>query len=207
MFETALAIPFWTYVAYVAAVVVLLATPGPNMMFCVACGMKGGARAGIAAGAGAAAGMVIQTALVAVGVASLVMASPVAFDVLRYGGAAYLLWLAWESWNAGDDLERRLGRGESLRAFFRGLVTNLTNPKVILFMVALLPQFADPAIGPVGVQVMIFGLIQAVLTVLFDGTYGALAGYLAAKMRKGSKVMNRISAIVFGALAARLLTA
>lgn len=207
MFETALAIPFWTYVAYVAAVVVLLATPGPNMMFCVACGMKGGARAGIAAGAGAAAGMVIQTALVAVGVASLVMASPVAFDVLRYGGAAYLLWLAWESWNAGDDLERRLGRRESLRAFFRGLVTNLTNPKVILFMVALLPQFADPAIGPVGVQIMIFGLIQAVLTVLFDGTYGALAGYLAAKMRKGSKVMNRISAIVFGALAARLLTA
>ena len=151
--------------------------------------------------------MVIQTALVAVGVASLVMASPVAFDVLRYGGAAYLLWLAWESWNAGDDLERRLGRRESLRAFFRGLVTNLTNPKVILFMVALLPQFADPAIGPVGVQIMIFGLIQAVLTVLFDGTYGALAGYLAAKMRKGSKVMNRISAIVFGALAARLLTA
>ena len=209
MFETALAIPFWTYVAYVAAVVVLLATPGPNMMFCVACGMKGGARAGIAAGAGAAAGMVIQTALVAVGVASLVMASPVAFDVLRYGGAAYLLWLAWESWNAGDDLERRLGRRESLRAFFRGLVTNLTNPKVILFMVALLPQFADPgAAYPVWLQIIILGSIANLIFSIAEATCVVFADRLAGLLRKSRSAgrwMRKAAGSVLIALGANLL--
>ena len=205
MIEAALSIDVWTYAAFFAATGVLLITPGPNMMFCIACGLTGGPRAGIAAGAGASAGMLVHAVLVAAGVASLIAASETAFDALRIVGALYLLYLAWTSWRAGDDLEERLGRRRVSRAFGRGLVTNLMNPKVILFMVALLPQFADPAVGPIWKQIMVFGVLQAVLTLIFDATYGGLAGVVAEKLRRVSRLMNRISAVVFGGLAARLL--
>jgi len=195
----------WTWAAFAGAVAILLLTPGPNMMFCIACGLRGGPRAGIAAAGGAAVGMVVHSALVAGGVASLLTASPVAFEALRYGGAAYLLWLGWESWRAGDELEARLGRAHAARALGRGLATNLANPKVILFMVALLPQFADPEAGPIWAQIMALGAVQAAMTLAFDGVYGGFAGVIADRARRASGLLNKISATVFGGLALRIL--
>lgn len=204
---TALSIDAWTYAAFIGAAMVLMATPGPNMMFSIACGLSGGPKAGIAAGCGAGLGMLVHTGLVALGVASVLMASPAAYEALRIGGALYLVYLAWSSWRAGDDLERRLGRRQVGRALWRGFVINLTNPKVILFMIALLPQFADPAIGPVWRQIVVFGMLQAMIAVVFDGLCGGLAGRLAARLRHASRMMNRISALIFGGLAARILAA
>lgn len=195
----------WTWVAFAGAVAILLLTPGPSMMLCIACGLRGGPLAGVAAAGGAAIGMVVHSALAAFGVASLLAASPVAFEALRYGGAAYLLWLGWESWAAGDEPEARLGRAHAARALGRGLATNLANPKVILFMVALLPQFADPEIGPVRAQIMTFGMVLAAMTLAFDGVYGGFAGVIADRARRASGLLNKISATVFGGLAYRVL--
>lgn len=205
MIETFLAMDPWTMAAFAGAMVVLMITPGPNMMFSIACGLAGGPRAGVAAALGATAGMAVHTGVAAAGLSAVLFASPWAYDALRYGGAAYLLWLAWSSWRAGAELEERLGRRRVARAFTRGLVVNLMNPKVILFMVAFLPQFADPAVGPIWRQIVILGVAVLAITALFDSLYGGLAGYLADRVRRASRLMNRISAIVFGGLAARIL--
>lgn len=203
--ETIFAIDPWTWAAFIAAGVALLLTPGPNMMFCIACGLRGGPKAGIAAGLGAASGMFVHSIFVAIGLASLIAANETAFDVIRYAGAAYLIWMAVQAWRAGDDLEERLGRSQIIRAYGRAIVTNLTNPKVLVFMIALLPQFADPALGPIWPQIIAFGFVLATMAAVFDGIYGGLAGAVSERMRKASKLMNRISAVVFGALAARIL--
>lgn len=195
----------WTWAAFMAAGVALLLTPGPNMMFCIACGLRGGPKIGIAAGMGAASGMFLHSVLVAVGLASLIAANETAFDVIRCAGAAYLIWIGWQAWRAGGDLEERLGRRETSRAYGRAIITNLINPKVLVFMIALLPQFADPAIGPVWRQIIAFGFALATMAAVFDGIYGGLAGAVSDRMRRASKLMNRISAVVFGALAIRIL--
>lgn len=204
MIETLAQIDPWTMAAFLAASVALMVTPGPGMMFCIACGLAGGPRAGMAAGVGSAVGLMVHTGIAAAGLSAVLLALPGAYDAIRWAGAAYLLWLAWASWTAGDDLEDRLGRRQVGRAFRRALLTNLLNPKVIVFMLAFLPQFSDPNIGPVWQQMLIFGLVVAVTGLVFDCLYGGLAGCLAARVRKASRMMNKVSAIVFGGLAARI---
>ena len=91
------------------------------------------------------------------------------------------------------------------RAFARGLLTNVLNPKVGLFILAFLPQFADPAIGPVGPQLLVLGAIFVATGLVITGAYGALAGTFGTALRGRIRTMNRISAMVFGGLAARLI--
>jgi len=204
MIETLALIDGWTLALFLSATAVLMLTPGPGMMFCVACGLAGGSRAGIAAGCGTAAGMLVHTALAAGGLSALLLATPQLYDAVRWAGAAYLAWLAWTTWRHAGAPDRQRGRRRVGRAFGRAFVTNILNPKVALFMLAFLPQFADPAIGPVWRQIVVFGLIAAALGLTFDCLYGALAGLLADRLRRASGVMSKISAIVFGGLAARL---
>lgn len=204
MWETLTAMDGSTLLVFIGATVILFITPGPNMMFTIACGLSGGPRAGFAAAAGATVGMVIHVGLVAAGLSAFLLAAPGAHDALRFAGAAYLLWLAVASWRAGAALEARLGRRFPWPAFRRAFVTCLMNPKVALFMIAFLPQFVDPAIGHAPVQIVILGLIVTVFALLFDGAYGVFAGLAAARLRRASKLMNRVSAVVFGGLAIRL---
>jgi len=205
MFETLMSIDPWTGVAFVIASVVLMITPGPGMMFCIACGLRGGAWAGVAAGVGSAVGMMVHAILAAAGLSALILGAPGAYDAVRWIGAAYLVWLAWSSWTAGDDLGGRLGRSRMARAFARALATNLMNPKVIVFMVAFLPQFVDPAVGPAWAQFLIFGAGVALIGLIFDCLYGGLAGLVAERLRRESRLMNRVSAVAFGGLAARIV--
>ncbi len=193
-----------TILLFIGAAAILFLTPGPNMMFAVACGLAGGPRAGIAAGLGAATGIVVHTGFAAVGLTALLAASPSLFGALRWIGAAYLLWLAVAAWRAGDALEGRLGRDTPRRAFRRALLTSLLNPKLAFFMIAFLPQFVSPEAGPAWAQFVILGAILAPLAAMFDCSYGAFAGAAADRIRRASKALNRISALIFGGLAARL---
>ncbi|MEO0362640.1 MAG: LysE family translocator [Pseudomonadota bacterium] len=202
--ETLAAIDGWTLLTFVGAAVILFVTPGPNMTFAVACGLSGGPRAGAAAGAGAATGLAVHVALTAGGASALLLASPAAYEALRWLGAAYLVWLAVASWRAGDDLERRLGRSDPWRAWRRGLLTCLLNPKAALFMLALLPQFADPSIGPLWPQLLLFGAIATLFGLLFDSAYGLFAGVVSSRLKPASRLLNRVGAVVFGGLAIRL---
>jgi threonine/homoserine/homoserine lactone efflux protein len=204
MIDTLIAMDPWTIATFIGASFLLYLTPGADMMFTIASGVAGGPRAGLAAAAGISLGVLFHVAAAAAGLAVLVAASPAMLDGVRYAGAAYLAYLAYASWTADPDLEKRKGRAQVWRAFRRGFLTNIMNPKVILFILAFLPQFTDPAIGPVWHQIVILGVILGIGGILTDGSYGVFAGLAAERVRKSAKAMNKISAVIFGGLAARL---
>jgi threonine/homoserine/homoserine lactone efflux protein len=204
MLDTLLAMDPWTIATFIGASFLLYLTPGADMMFTIASGVAGGPRAGLAAAAGISLGIIFHVFAAAAGLAVLVATSPAMLDGVRYAGAAYLAYLAYASWTADPDIENRKGRSDVRRAFRRGFLTNIMNPKVILFILAFLPQFTDPSIGPVWHQIIILGVILGMGGILTDGAYGVFAGLAAERVRKSAGTMNRISAIIFGGLAARL---
>ncbi|MCP5035989.1 MAG: LysE family translocator [Rhodobacteraceae bacterium] len=204
MINTLFAMDPWTIATFIGASFLLYLTPGADMMFTIASGVAGGPRAGFAAACGIALGVLAHVTAAAAGLAVLVAASPVTLDVIRYFGAAYLAFLAVQSWRDKGHLSRAEGRADIWRAFRRGFLTNILNPKVALFILAFLPQFIDPAIGPAWHQIVILGVVLGVGGIVTDGTYGVLAGFMADKVRRSARIMNKISAVIFAGLAARI---
>lgn len=193
-----------TLTTFMAASVALYLTPGADMMFISASGVAGGSRAGIAAALGVSIGSLFHTVLAVVGVAALIRAYPLAYDALRYVGAAYLAYLAVITWRAGPPDPNISGARSAWRAFRRGALTNILNPKVSVFVLAFLPQFTDVHAGPVWLQIAVLGALFSFASIPFNIGYGALAGFLGERLRRLGGLMNKISAIVLGGLAARL---
>lgn len=198
-------IPLPQLLAFLAAGVVLNLTPGADVIFATASGMAGGPRAGAVAGIGVGLGGLWHVALAAAGVSALLAAYPPAMLALKLGGAAYLLYLAVKSWRAGDSLPSGRGEGAVLRALWRGFLTNALNPKVALFVLAFLPQFTDPARGPVWQQILILGAVFTLSGMCITAGYGALAGYAGQALSSRMGVMNKLAAGVFGLMALRML--
>lgn len=193
--------------AFVPAGLALNLTPGADMMFTLAQGLKGGPRAGMAANAGIAAGGMVHTVIAGLGLGALVAAHPLAFDIIRWGGVAFLLWLAVQSLRAGPLAARADVAARSLgRVFVDGLMVNLLNPKVILFILAFLPQFVDPsrAVLP---QFLILGLVFSFGGFVVNGIVAVFAGGAGQRLA-GSAVfarwLGRAGAAIFAGLALRL---
>lgn len=204
MIDLAYSIPPATWIAFLGAAVALNLTPGADVMFVSATGLRAGPRGGVVAGIGVGLGLLVHVALVVGGAATLLAAFPPAFLALRWMGAGYLLWLAWRAWQAPP-----VGEGQGApglwAALRQGWLTNVLNPKVAIFVLAFLPQFADPAIGPVAGQLAVLGVTLTITGTFITCLYGALAGVLARPLRRAGRVMNRIAAIVFAGLAGKLL--
>ena len=200
-----------TLAAFFAASVALAVAPGPDNLFVLAQSTLHGARAGLTVVLGLCTGLLVHTAVVALGLAALIRESPLAFTLLKAAGALYLLWLArgaWRAASAGATLQ-----GGSLRApaaarhYVRGIAMNVSNPKVTLFFLAFLPQFADPARGAVAPQVVALGGVFIAATLLVFGAVAISGARLGAWLARkpGAQVwLNRMAALVFAALAARL---
>ncbi|MCR6481633.1 LysE family translocator [Amycolatopsis sp. OK19-0408] len=166
--------------AFVLTTIVAMVTPGPDMLFILGCGMRGGPKAGLLATAGVATSEAIHVAVAAAGLAALFAAVPVAFTVVRIAGAGYLIYLGVQAIrNRKPLVERR-----SDRAYLSGLLTNLLNPKMVTFTIAFLPQFIDPARGHVWLQFAILGAIMIVFEFLVDGAVGVLAGRVGGWVRR-----------------------
>ncbi len=197
---------------YVAAVFLAMIAPGPDMMFVLATGMRGGARGGLLATLGVASSEIVQIAAVAAGLSALFAEVPVAFTVLRLAGAAYLLYLgvqALRSARRGGALgDAAPGTRVSARyAYLRGAITNLANPKSVTFVVALLPQFVDRGAGHVPVQFAVLGAIFVAFEILIDGTVGLAAGRVGgwlARRRRARQALDAGSGTIMVALAGRL---
>jgi threonine/homoserine/homoserine lactone efflux protein len=197
--------------SFLSAALVVQLVPGPGMLFILANGIAGGARAGIAAAFGAAAGMVFHTVAAALGLAALFAHAPAAYDVLRIIGGVYLLWLAVGHFRSASadkllaaDGERRSAR----RVFVRAWLNNLANPKVILFYLAFLPQFVAPRAGSATVQLLILGLLFLVLGLGIDLALGAFSGRIGEWLRRRvslRKWIERTAGTVMGGLGLRLL--
>ncbi|EOD69787.1 LysE family translocator [Amycolatopsis vancoresmycina] len=166
--------------AFLVTTAVAMVTPGPDMLFILGCGMRGGPKAGLLATAGVATSEAIHVAVAAAGLAALFAAVPVAFTVVRVVGAAYLIHLGVQAIrNRKPLVERR-----SDRAYLSGLLTNLLNPKMVTFTIAFLPQFVDPARGHVWLQFAVLGAILIAFEFLVDGAVGVLAGRVGGWVRR-----------------------
>jgi threonine/homoserine/homoserine lactone efflux protein len=197
-------------VAFVATAALLVLTPGPDMLFIVAVGARGGTRVGFAAALGVAVGLAVHAVAVAFGLAAIFEAVPVAYDVVRLIGAGYLLFLGVRTLlSRGSDL----AAGEAgprtgvRRAFTRGMLTNLLNPKVVLFNAAFLPQFVDPSRGSVTAQLLVLGLCFVVVDLLIDGPIGLVAGRIGGFLSSRHALRRRLdiaTGSIFVGLSARL---
>lgn len=189
--------------AFIPAALALNLTPGADMIFCLGQGVRAGPKAAWLASAGIATGGMIHVLMAGLGLSAVVASVPWAFDVIRWIGVAYLLWLAWQALRPEPQSEA--GPLPPARQAFRaGLLVNLTNPKVILFVLAFVPQFVRPEAGSVLGQFLIFGAVIGVGGFVINGLVGVFAGSLGQRLAKGSRVLDWITAGIFTALAARL---
>jgi threonine/homoserine/homoserine lactone efflux protein len=200
----------WILLAFLPAALALNLTPGADMMFCLGQGLRAGPRAAVAASAGIALGGMIHAAIAGLGLSALIAAVPGALEVIRWVGVAYLMLLAVQALRAGPvgrDAVRQVRPRAAWRAFGQGLVVNLTNPKVILFVLAFVPQFVDPARGAVLGQFLIYGAVLSLGGFIINGAVGVFAagaaGRLAGNLRI-ARVLGWISAGIFTGLALRL---
>lgn len=195
-----------TLLVFVPAALALNFTPGADMMFCLGQGLKGGPRSALAADAGIAAGVMVHTIVAGLGLGAIVATSPWLFDAIRWIGIAYLLWLAWRTLKQ-DLTVAGLSGGHPSRVLHEAFLVNLTNPKVILFVLAFVPQFVNPD-GPVFLQFLLLGGIISVGGLLVNGAVGIFAGGLGrrlAQSRRLSTGLKFASAGIFVGLAAKLL--
>jgi threonine/homoserine/homoserine lactone efflux protein len=160
-----------TLLVFAALSLGLAATPGPNMLYLVSRSLAQGTGAGIVSLIGCQFGSFVIMLCAAAGITAALFAIPLAWDVLRIGGALYLAWLAWQCLKPGGQpifAPRRLPREPAPRLFAVGMATAALNPKVALFYVAVLPPFIDPARGDVLMQGILLGLIQIAVCTVFD---------------------------------------
>ena len=198
-----------TLLVFLAATLALNLTPGPDMLYVMARGVGQGRAAGLVSALGIGAGTLVHTCAVALGVATLLVSLPAAYEVIRYAGAFYLLYLGIRTLLARDAPQLRDEQvAQSMRRIFlQGVVTNVLNPKVALFFIAFLPQFADPARGPLGTQLLLLGMLFNISGTTVNATVGLLSGFFGGKLRERPalwRAQRWFTGGVFIALAARL---
>jgi threonine/homoserine/homoserine lactone efflux protein len=157
-------------------------TPGPNMIYLISRSITQGPVAGIVSLGGGALGFVFYMLCAAFGITALLFAVPYAYDALRFAGAAYLLWLAWQAVkpNGRSPFQvKKLQVDGPHKLFAMGFVTNLLNPKIAMLYLALLPQFIDPTVGSVLTQSLALGAIQNVISVGVNAMIALAAGAIA----------------------------
>jgi threonine/homoserine/homoserine lactone efflux protein len=198
-----------TLLLFMTAALALNVTPGPDMLYVVARSVGEGRAAGVISALGIAAGSLVHTMAVALGLAGLLRAVPIAFEIVKWVGAAYLIWLGIRALctRASAVGEVTVTPASMRTVFGQGMLTNLLNPKVALFFLAFLPQFVDPERGPVALQIVALGL-------LFN-TSGTLVNILVAMLASGagawsrrqfgeSALWRRVTGVLFIGLGVRL---
>ncbi|QEE46169.1 LysE family translocator [Rhizobium sp. WL3] len=190
----------------------MVLTPGPNMIYLVSRSICQGPMAGLVSLGGVALGFVVYVLLTALGITVLLFAVPLAYDLLKFAGALYLAWLAWQALKPGGRSPfqvRDLPADSNRKLFLMGFVTSLLNPKVAVLYLSLLPQFIDPAAGSVLVQSLALGFTQVVISVTVNGLIALSAGSIALFLagRPLWMVVQRwLMGTVLAALALRMVT-
>ncbi|MBO4300958.1 MAG: LysE family translocator [Desulfovibrio sp.] len=208
---------------FFATALLLGIAPGPDNIFVLTQSAMYGTTAGVATTLGLITGLCVHTTAVAMGIAVIFQTSPLAFALLKTIGAAYLLWLAWLSFRAGatqvditpktpleppQPMNQQAGFPGHAALYRRGIVMNVTNPKVSIFFLAFLPQFCDANHGSMALQVIILGVLFMLATLVVFCTVAALGGRLAVwfnRSPRGQILIQRVAGCVFVALAIALI--
>lgn len=209
-----------TLFSFFGVSLLLALTPGPDNLFVLVQSVQRGARVGLAVVLGLCLGLVVHTSAVALGLAALLATIPLALTLLQWCGAAYLGWLAWQalrprlSTPSADATSGLQGMSATptqailARMVGRGMLMNLSNPKVLVFFLAFLPQFADPAQGNVATQILLLGWVFMLATLLVFGAIACFSGGFGALLQRHARApvwLDRIAGLVFLGLALRLL--
>jgi threonine/homoserine/homoserine lactone efflux protein len=194
------------FAIYIPAALVLLAIPGPAVLYVIATSVEGGRRAGLLSVAGVHVGSIIHVAAACAGLSALIVSSAIAFSTVKYVGAAYLIFIGIKKWLDKDDPPEAVPRPprSGLRIFTQGVVVNVLNPKTALFFLAFLPQFVDRD-RTVWTQIAVLGLVWVVLGFLSDGMYALAGGTIGSFIRRRRRAVRIASGGIFiglGAVAA-----
>jgi threonine/homoserine/homoserine lactone efflux protein len=196
-----------TLLLFAGASLALLAIPGPAVIYVVTRSLDQGRTAGVVSMLGVETGTLAYALAAAAGLTGLIAASATAFTVVRYAGAAYLLYLGARKLLARDEpTEVVIGSGRS-RLFLKGMLVQLLNPKIAIFFVAFLPQFVHSSRGPVALQILLLGTIFTLLAVLSDGAYVVLAGAVGGWIRTGRRARGWLAKLSAGVYIGLGLTA
>lgn len=179
-----------SWLAFVAAALVVLLIPGPGVLYVVARSAAQGYRAGLASAAGLSAGALVHVAAATVGLSAIVLTSAAAFSVVKALGAGYLIYLGMRTLFANRPTHgtQAFAALSLYRLVLDGVVVSVFNPKIAVFFLAFLPQFVDPGRGPVAQQILLLGLVYAALALVTDSAYACLAGSL--RQRLGGRMMQ-----------------
>jgi threonine/homoserine/homoserine lactone efflux protein len=199
------------FIGFLIAAIVITASPGPDNLMVLGMGISKGRRHGIAFGLGCALGCLSHTLLAVIGVSALIASSPTAFTVLKVCGGLYLVWLGFNALRSSGGVKAGAVKTEehsSMRLFFKGVLANAINPKVVLFFLSFLPQFVIPSHGDVEWQIAALGVTftaqAAVLFGLLGYFSGAIGQWLNTKPKAGV-ILDRLAGVVFVGLGIRLL--
>ena len=202
--------PLEVLLTFLGASMLLTLAPGPDNVFVLTQGALYGARAGICVTLGLCTGLIFHTSVVVAGLTSIFLLSSVAFFALKIAGAAYLLYMAWGAWRAGAS-GTALSEVEPLtplQLYRRGIIMNITNPKVAVFFIAFLPPFTNPAYGPLPQQLLTLGLVFMAQAIVLFSCIAILAGRLAEWFKRSAgaqRILNKASALIFAVLALKLV--
>jgi threonine/homoserine/homoserine lactone efflux protein len=194
---------------FLVASALLTIAPGPDIVYVLARGISQGPKAGFAAALGFASGCVFHTVLAAVGIAALIRSSDIAFDVVRYAGAAYLVWIGIQALRhrSSFSIEAASDKRALTTIYRQSVIGNMLNPKVTLFFLAFLPQFVNMQAGHVGWQMALLGVIFMIQTVVIFGGVALFSGWLGAWIRRKPAIgerLNIFAGITFIALGIRV---
>jgi len=196
-------------IGFVAAVTVLVIVPGPNTILILAHSASGGRLAGLATVLGVETGTLVHTGAAALGLSAVLSTSALAFDLVKYVGAAYLILLGLKALRGGSGARLGSNSGNRLelsQAYWRALFTNVLNPKVAVFFLALLPQFVHPERGRLAVQFLVLGLIVSAVGLCFGSLLALAAGAVSAWLRRDAvaRLLERLTGSVLLALGVHL---
>lgn len=193
---------------FLVAAVALAAAPGPGMLYVLAISLKGGRNEGLKASVGTAVGGLFHVFAAAVGISTLLMTSALAFSVVKYAGAAYLIYLGLRTLLSRNEAHIPDEKPQQSQALFQGMVTEMLNPKTALFFLAFIPQFVHPQLGHVFGQFIIFGAVSVVFNTSADVVVALLAGPIGrrlatnARFRTGQRMTTGLMLVGLGAYTA-----
>jgi threonine/homoserine/homoserine lactone efflux protein len=185
--------PDWpTLSLFITAALILVFTPGPNTLYIITRSVHQGRIAGIVSSLGIQVGTLCHIAAAAFGVSALLLSSALAFNIVKYLGAAYLIYLGIKTFLMREKMEatEKVEETRLSRAFFQGIFVHLLNPKSALFFFAFLPQFIDVKRGSMVGQILFLGAIMIVLGTLSDSTYALLAGSIGNVLRGNRRFLR-----------------
>ena len=205
-------LPLETLIAFFTTSVLLAIIPGPDNIFVLTQSIFQGKKSGLIIMLGLCTGLIFHTLAVILGVAVIFQTSIFAFTILKIIGAMYLLYLAWQIFKAGNqkiDTKNNNANIDYKKLYYRGIIMNITNPKVSIFFLAFLPQFTNPNVGSIPLQMLLLGvlfLIAALLVFSLIALYSAKLGKIINKSDKSQKILNKLVSLVFVALAIKLIS-